>query len=78
MTDMHEKPGTGHVDTIDYASNHSSTGSPHGRNGEEQIILNLQQTGEEVGMTWRTIGAVTVSSQAFLLKIDFIDIICSL
>jgi len=59
------------VDTVDQASStgdHGNNGRKddpfHGRGseeGDEQIIRNLENTGEEVGLTWRTIMAAAVS-----------------
>ena len=62
--DMNDKSTTAQVDTIENAT--PSDGSdrevpilnPH--NANEEIIVHLQNTGEEVGMTFRTIMAAMV------------------
>ena len=65
MASTTEKQGAAqHVDTIEQASN-SSAATP--QNLDELVIKNLEEAGEEIGMTWRTIGATTVSSSAISL-----------
>jgi hypothetical protein len=36
--------------------------------GDEQIIANLQATGEEVGLTWRSVMAAIVSTSSHVLQ----------
>jgi hypothetical protein len=57
-----EKIAVGRVDEhADHSSNSDSiTAAP--KNAEEAIIRDLNTQGEEIGLTWRTIMAVIVSS----------------
>ena len=58
----HEKPNTSHVDAIESATD-SEQNVPvgHKNDANEEIVQHLQNTGEEVGMTWRTYMAAIVS-----------------
>lgn len=62
----HDKATTQHVDAIESAnaSDNSEQGVPiHPVNSaNEEIVQHLQTTGEEVGMTFRTIMAAVVSA----------------
>ena len=64
--DVNDKSTTAHLDTIEHVNNSDSSDSevrivePH--NANEQIIVHLQNTGEEVGMTFRTIMAAFVGA----------------
>lgn len=61
----HSKAEIAHVDAIDNApSSDNSTHLDH-LSANEEIIQHLQTTGEEVGMTWRTIMAATVNFYLF-------------
>ncbi|KAF2008477.1 MFS general substrate transporter [Aaosphaeria arxii CBS 175.79] len=54
----HDKSTTEHIDAIESANN-SEQNVPikHVNSANEEIVQHLQNTGEEVGMTWRTIMA---------------------
>jgi hypothetical protein len=62
--DMNDKSTTSHVDTIENATPSDGSGrevpivNPH--NANEEIIVHLQNTGEDVGMTFRSIMAAVV------------------
>jgi hypothetical protein len=57
-----DKATTTHIDAIE-STDTSANNVPirHTHNANEEIIEHLQTTGEEVGMTWRTIMAAVVS-----------------
>lgn len=56
-----DKSTTQHIDTIEPVDD-SDHGAPlkHVNSANEEIVQHLQTTGEEVGMTWRTIMAAAV------------------
>jgi hypothetical protein len=59
---MDTKAALSHSDHIQSISpEHSSLSS---KTGDERIIDELEHHGEEIGMTWRTIGAASVSSDS--------------
>jgi ribosomal protein S16 len=60
--DANEKSTAQHIDTIG-SSQPSEQGVQvrHVNDANEEIVQHLQTTGEEVGMTWRSIMAAIVS-----------------
>jgi hypothetical protein len=57
---MDTKAALTHADNIQPASpDHSSLSS---KTGDEKIIDELEHHGEEIGLTWRSIGAASVSN----------------
>ena len=58
MADQHDKSGISHVDTIDQAPSSNNAGGV--LSGNEAMIYQLETTGEEVGMTWRSMAAAAV------------------
>ena len=54
-----DKLGIAHVDTVDQAP--SSQNAAGVLTGDEAMIYQLETTGEQVGMTWRSIAAAGVS-----------------
>jgi hypothetical protein len=62
MASHDDKTTIGHVGAIDNSSSSGSNHVGHPSNTDEEIIMRLETTGEEIGMTSRTILAATVSS----------------
>ncbi|KAF2269119.1 MFS general substrate transporter [Lojkania enalia] len=64
--DPNEKNTTSHIDTIE-RMNTSEQGAPlkHVNSANEEIVEHLQNTGEEVGMTFRTIMAATSMAMCY-------------
>lgn len=60
--DHNEKSTTQNVDVIESA--HTSEHGHHHKDANEEIIEHLQTTGEDVGMTFRSIMAAVVSNRA--------------
>ncbi|KAH7115271.1 fungal trichothecene efflux pump [Dendryphion nanum] len=63
----HEKPETSHVDAIESStdSEQNVPVSHHKNDANEEIVQHLQNTGEEVGMTWRTIMAAVCMGMCY-------------
>lgn len=57
-----EKPGAEHIDAVESVpSSDLSVQGKYVKDANEEIVEHLQTTGEEVGMTWRSIMAAIVS-----------------
>jgi len=56
-----DKASIAHVDAIENAKTSEPDGIKRTNSANEEIVQHLQTTGEEVGMTWRSIMAASVS-----------------
>jgi hypothetical protein len=57
-----DKVGVSHADFIEPVNDHVvGTRDDNGESGSDDIVVALQHTGEEVGMTWRSFMAAMVS-----------------
>jgi hypothetical protein len=66
-TGHNEKSTTEHVDAIGSADTSEHGVEVKHMDANEEIVQHLQTTGEDVGMTWRTIMAAVVSSRIWPL-----------
>jgi hypothetical protein len=61
--DDNGKPTVQHIDAISSVESSEQHGQVHQvKDANEEIVEHLQNTGEEVGMTWRSIMAAIVNS----------------
>jgi hypothetical protein len=61
MTSSEEKTAVEHIGTFENSSSSGSNHVAHPSNTDEEIIMHLETTGEEIGLTSRSILAAVVS-----------------
>lgn len=63
--DANEKPTADHIDSVGSLPSSDQNVKVHNiKDANEEIVEHLQTTGEEVGMTWRSIMAAIVRFSA--------------